>query len=297
MTDIIRNCSHCGAQMKTQRSTKKYCSDTCKQAAFYSRGTQPLIALNGSKPLTTIELDGEDTDEDRIDLSNNVEQESFNNEQIPDKMPFNVSRNVRNDDEPAPPIPFNVGKPTNQQTIREPYHAKRREEDKTKGHSKRYDDIEVEEEPYEWVRSELLDDIAEYVQDNYKTSEMFQYPKKYWYGSDLEKVKWVSVRFLCIIENLLHFNNSTVERRTFVALNKALKAMMGSWNYKYMPSNYPLKNKIKHRQQTIENIVRSVDRSFRFGLKKESKLKLIALRFQLADLVPKVKFNSLDFSK
>jgi hypothetical protein len=283
--------------MQTQRSTKKYCSDTCKQAAFYSRGTQPLIALNGSKPLTTIELDGEDTDEDQIDLANNVEQESFNNEQVPDKIPFNVNRNVRNYDEPAPPIPFNVRKPTNQQTIPEPYHAKRREEDKIKVHAKRYDDTEVEEEPYEWVRSELLDDIAEYVQDKYKTSEMFQYPKKYWYGSDLEKVKWVSVRFLCIIENLLHFNNSTVERRTFVALNKALKAMMGSWNYKYMPSNYPLKNEIKHRQQTIENIARSVDRSFRFRLKKESKVKLIALRFQLADLVPKVKFNNLDFSK
>jgi hypothetical protein len=126
---------------------------------------------------------------------------------------------------------------------------------------------------------------------------MFQYPKKYWYGSDLEKVKWVSVRFLCIIENLLHFNNSTIERRTFAVLNKALTGMMDSWNYKYMPHNYPLKNEIKRQQQTIEKITRSVDKSFRFGLKKESKIKLIALRFQLADLVPKVKFNSLDFSK
>ena len=297
MTDFIKKCLHCGESMQTQRSTKKYCSDTCKQAAFYSRGAQPSIALNGSEPLTAIELDGEDTDEEQIDRSNNVERESFNEEQLPDKIPFNVNRNVRNYDDPEPPLPFNVRKPTNQQTIPEPYLAKRREEDKTKGHSKRYDDTEVEEEPYEWVRSELIDDIADYVQDNYKTSEMFQYPKKYWYGSDLEKVKWVSVRFLCIIENLLHFDNSIVERKTLITINKALIAMMEAWNFKYMPHNYPLKNEIKAQQQRIEKIIKVCDKSIRLGFKRDTKVKLIALRFQLADLVPKVRFHNLDFSK
>ena len=297
MTDFIKNCLHCGTSMQTQRRTKKYCSDTCKQAAFYSRGAQPSIVLNGSEPLTAIELDGEDTDEEQIDHSSYVEQESFNEEQLPDKIPFTVSRNVRNYDDPEPPLPFNVRKPNSQQTIPEPYNAKRREEDKTKGHSKRYEDTEVEEEPYEWVRSELIDDIADYVQDNYKTSEMFQYPKKYWYGSDLEKVKWVSVRFLCIIENLLHFDNSIVERKTLVTINKSLTAMMQAWNFKYMPHNYPLKNEIKAQQQKIEKIIKACDKSFRFGIAKETKVKLIALRFQLADLVPKVRFHSLDFSK
>ena len=279
MTDFIKNCLHCGTSMQTQRRTKKYCSDTCKQAAFYSRGAQPSNALNGSEPLTAIELDGEDTDEEQIDRSNNVERESFNDEQLPDK------------------IPFNVRNPTNQQTIPEPYNAKRREEDKTKGNSKRFDDTEVEEKPYDWVRSELIDEIADYVQDNYKTSEMFQYPKKYWYGSDLEKVKWVSVRFLCIIENLLHFDNSIVERKTLITINKALIAMMDAWNFKYMPHNYPLKNEIKAQQQRIEKIISVCDKSIRLGFKRDTKVKLIALRFQLADLVPKVRFHNLDFSK
>ena len=297
MTDIKRNCLHCGTPMQTQRSTKKYCSDTCKQAAFYNRNTQPLFTLNDKETIKAIEFEGEELDEDHMDGPNTIKRESSSDEQLPDKIPFNASRSVRNYDDTEPPLPFNVRKPTYQQTIPEPYHAKRREEDNANLRSKRYHDTEVEEEPYEWVRSELLDDIADYVQDNYRTTEMFQYPKKYWYGSDLEKVKWVSVRFLCIIENLLHFNNSTVERRTFVALNKAVKAMMDSWNYKYMPCNYPLKNEIRQQQQTIEKIAKSGDRSFRFALKKETKVKLIALRFQLADLVPRVKFKSLDFSK
>jgi hypothetical protein len=297
MPDIAKKCLHCGTPMQTQRSTKKYCSDTCKQAAFYNRITQPQLTLNDKETIKAIDFEGEEMNEDHIDDPNTVEQESFNNEQLPVEMPFNASRYVRNYDDTAPPIPFNVRKPTNQHTIPEPYHAKHQEEDNIKVNAKRYHDTEVEEDPYEWVRSELLDDIADYVQDNYRTTEMFQYPKKYWYGSDLEKVKWVSVRFLSIIENLLHFNNSTVERRTFVALNKAIKAMQDSWNYKYMPYNYPLKNEIRQQQQTIEKIAKSGDRSFRFGLKRETKVKLIALRFQLADLVPRVKFKNLDFSK
>ena len=296
MTDFIKSCLHCGTSMQTQRSTKKYCSDTCKQAAFYSRGAQPLIALNGSEPLTAVELDGEDTDEEQIDHSNNVDQESFNDEQLPDKIPFNVNRNVRNCDDPDPQLPFNVRKPNHQMTP-EPYNGKRIEGDRAKEHPKHYNNGEVEEEPYEWVRSELLDDITDYVQDNYKTTEMFQYPKKYWYGSDLEKVKWVSVRFLCIIENLLRFDNSIVERKTLITINKSLTAMMEAWNFKYMPTNYPLKNEIKAQQQRIEKIIKACDKSIRLGFKKDTKVKLIALRFQLADLVPKVRFHSLDFSK
>ena len=297
MTDIKRNCLHCGTPMQTQRSTKKYCSDTCKQAAFYNRNTQPLFTLNDKETIKAIEFEGEELDEDHMDGPNTVQQESSSDEQLPDKIPFNASRSVRNYDDTEPPLPFNVRKLTYQQTVPEPYHSKRREEDKTKGHSKRYDDTEVEEEPYEWVRSELLDDIADYVQDNYRTTEMFQYPKKYWYGSDLEKVKWVSVRFLCIIENLLHFDNSIVERKTLVTINKSLIAMMDAWNFKYMPHNYPLKNEIKAQQQRIEKIIRVCDKSIRLCFKRDTKVKLIALRFQLADLVPKVRFHNLDFSK
>lgn len=39
-------CLHCGNPTQSQRSTKKYCSDNCKQLAFYKRSRFALASLN-----------------------------------------------------------------------------------------------------------------------------------------------------------------------------------------------------------------------------------------------------------
>ncbi|SEW46027.1 hypothetical protein SAMN05428988_6218 [Chitinophaga sp. YR573] len=49
-------CLHCGKPIQSQRSTKKYCSDNCKQLAFYKRsglllsGATMTETLNDNKP-------------------------------------------------------------------------------------------------------------------------------------------------------------------------------------------------------------------------------------------------------
>ena len=222
--------------------------------------------------------------------------EAANKEQLPEKIPLNVSPDVRNYDERQQPLPFNVRKSDSQTIPGDQGNVKQKDSSPVKD-SKHNKTKQADEESYEYVQSDFLNEIAEYLEDNYKTTEMFQSPKKYWYGSDLENVKWVSVRFRCIIENLLRFDNSTVERKTMVTVNKALTDMIAASNFKYMPYNYPLTDEIKEQQQGLDKIIKATGGTFRFGLKRNSKIKLIALRFQLADLVTKVKFHDLNFSK
>jgi len=294
MIDAIKNCLQCGTPMQAQKSTKKYCSDTCKQAAFYRRNTKPLLTLNGSETLNG--NDSEDIPEEPVGKVN-PDSEAVNKEQQPEKIPFDVSPDVRNYDERQQPLPFNVRKSGNQTIPGEQGNVKQKDSSPVKESRKQNKTKQADEDPYEYVQSGFLNEIAEYLEDNYKTTEMFQSPKKYWYGSDLESVKWVSVRFRCIIENLLRFDNSTVERKTLVTVNKALTDMMAASNFKYMPYNYPLTDEIKEQQQRLDKIIKAFGGTFRFGLKRNSKIKLIALRFQLADLVTKVKFHDLNFSK
>jgi len=315
MNETVKKCLHCGEPMQAGRSTKKYCSDSCKQAAFYNRAAQQVVTLNDNEPFN----DNDDENEANIDNGHEAEEEYSRH--VPER-PFNVSFNVtanKIDDEkpatkqsysipampkkPAPAqeeyeddqqaLPFNSGNTTKKQTPEKPFNANQKAATVTKPKL----NVDEDEEPYEWVRSELVDEIGDYVNDNYTVTEMFQYPKKYWYSSDLEKVKWVSIRFRCIIENLLRFDRAEVERKTLITMSKALKAMIEAWNFKYVPYNYPLKNEVINLQKSVEALSKSANNTIRLYITREKKVKLVALRFQLADLVPFVKFSQLDFNK
>ncbi len=45
MNGNIKKCVQCGTEMKALKSTKCYCSDACKQAAFYVRSAEALGAV------------------------------------------------------------------------------------------------------------------------------------------------------------------------------------------------------------------------------------------------------------
>src|ERR1035437_6725306 len=103
MIDAIKNCLQCGTPMQAQKSTKKYCSDTCKQAAFYSRNSKPLLTLNGSET-----LNGNDSEDIPEEPAGNVmpDLEAVNKEQLPEKIPLNVSPDVRNYNEREQSLPI-----------------------------------------------------------------------------------------------------------------------------------------------------------------------------------------------
>ena len=50
MNETVKKCLHCGEPMQAGRSTKKYCSDSCKQAAFYNRAAQQVVTLDDNEP-------------------------------------------------------------------------------------------------------------------------------------------------------------------------------------------------------------------------------------------------------
>ncbi|WP_127125059.1 hypothetical protein [Pseudoflavitalea rhizosphaerae] len=52
-------CQHCGSTMQSQRATKKYCSEQCKQQAFYLR-TGLQLNTAGSVPVHPIPLEDDE---------------------------------------------------------------------------------------------------------------------------------------------------------------------------------------------------------------------------------------------
>jgi hypothetical protein len=301
MKESIRKCLNCGAPLHGGRSTKKYCSDSCKQAAFYSRMAQPQAV---HEP-----LDGND---DTVSDNGNEECEA------PAGQPFNVKSNVtetmdkgaahkpaayrRVEPAPKPEVPDEIIEDDMPFTVRnnrkmvkpEPFNDRRQQQYTAKSIQPAKD---MDEEPYVWTRSSLIDEIGDYVNDSYAVTEMFQYPRKYWYGSDLEKVKWVSVRLRSIVETILSFDKMDIERSEIISVHNALKAMTQASSFQFVPRNYPFKKEVTWLQRTIERIRNNAPKRIRIYFSKEKKIRLIGQRFLLADLIPFEPLDNLNFNR
>ena len=252
-------CLHCGNPMKSHRSTKKYCSDNCKQLAFYRRSGLALVSDIEALPLNTIQ-----DQEPALSDANVCLTSSFTNE-------FNEVRSVQS-------LNDNHADAANSSSLAKPSQ---------------------DEETYKWVHSAIVENIAEYVNNN-DGLLMFQHPAQYWAAYSLATVKWISLRLRCVAENIIKLSNfPTVHYAQIAALKEALSALISSNQFKNLPANYPFSLLIKEMEQKLSLIAKEHKpaESIRFRLSVNRKVELIAVRFVLADFVPLVKFSEVNFSE
>ena len=268
---MTKDCLYCGNPIVSKRSTKKYCSDNCKQLAFYKR-TQSQLTSPASADYTQPDDSGYDdftvkekaltvkqTLNDNISFDqweNGSRDEQVDTTLLPKSLPPGQAVNVKS---------FTVNPETN----------------------------------YQWVDSSFITKIAEYV-DNSTDMLMLQNPSDYWSSYYLPVVKWVSIRLRCLLENLIRLNNySTIDYATLNTIKEAFTTLIGSDNFKRLPSNYPNTRIIKELEQKLSLIAKQHKRRDQicFRLATNLKVEIIAKRFMMADFVPFVKFFDLDFEK
>ena len=300
MNETPKNCLHCGIPMQTQRATKKYCSDNCKQEAYIKRTAVQGNVLTASSevqdeedelPETNFDSNPESenqSDDTIVQEDEDFEDEESNNEEIePDNPEPEISPSKKREMAKLDIDLMIMGKPKIKQ-IEQPIET----------NSKNLKDKETDEE-FEYRRSTLVNLVEEYLEDNDKDSDMFLFPNKYWYDSELVKVKWVSVRIRSLIETILYLNQfRRIETKHVKTLVKGMTEMMYSLNYKFMPENYPFKNYLKEQHQRLKKAAdEDSDEIWMPVLEPERKARLIGIRFQLAALVPKIRFSKLDFKR
>ena len=175
---MTKDCLYCGNPIVSKRSTKKYCSDNCKQLAFYKRTQSQLTSPPGAdytqpddsgyddftvkeKALSVKQTLNDTISFDQWDEGSRNEQ--VNTMLLPKNLPPAGAVNVKS---------FTVNPETT-------YHS---------------------------VESSFIAMIVEYT-DASTDMLMFQNPQNYWGSYDLPKVKWVSLRLRCLLENLIRLNN------------------------------------------------------------------------------------------
>jgi hypothetical protein len=252
-------CLHCGNPMQSQRSTKKYCSDSCKQLAFYKRSGLALASSD----------DG---------LSFSDTQHYQNEPGVTDAGSIQPCKPEFKEDLSTHPLNDKPSAAANNSFTVIP---------------------DQDEVPYKWVRSRIIDSIADHV-DNSDALFMFQHPGQYWGAYVLPTAKWVSLRLRCLVESLIKLSNfSVVEYDNIIALKEAFTSLINTNYFTLLPANYPFTALIKEVEQKLALIAKQHEHceSIRFRLSVNRKVELIAVRFMLADFVPAIKLNEICFDR
>src|SRR5215212_890354 len=232
-------CLHCGNPMQSQRSTKKYCSDSCKQLAFYKRSGLALVSCDGGLSLS----DTQDHQNEPADIEGGSIQ--------PCKPEFkeDLSTHQLNDKPSAAANNSFTVKP------------------------------DQDEVSYKWVRSKIIDSIADHVDNSdalFMFQHPGQYwaayvlPSVKWVSLRLRCLVESLIKFS---------NFSVVEYDNIISLKEAFTALINSNYFTLLPGNYPFTALIKEIEQKLALIAKRHEHceSIRFGLSVNRKVELIAV--------------------
>lgn len=248
-----KQCEFCGVLIEGyRRSTKKYCSDNCKQLAFYARqgmnwGKAVTDELNSVKPDFTLNGKAEET-------AANIQEKGT---QQSNEQTQQVNVTVKSATE-APG------------SVKSPYH---------------------------WMKSPLVEAIENYR--NQTTAEsMFSGPEYFWTEKPRAYVYWVTLRFRCLLENIIRLSTfKTIDRNTLQAISKAFADLTDSCYFADIPRNYPFISLIVQLRDKFSSMTKQLhgdEITLRLSINR--KAELMAARFVIGDFVPRMGFSQLVFS-
>lgn len=294
-------CLHCGEHFTAIRSSKKYCSDNCKQMAYFKRnglvlsGTTELepslkMPVVSVKPVTTDEVNVKyDKEKDTVKYANeelNVKYDKDERSEF-EFVPFadaeeeeeeeteiaesNNVREIEKDTQKVEPIKSSLNIEKEQQEENEPR--------------------------YKWINSKLISLIEKKYEQNSGGIKIKE-PFDYWEYEDAKRIVWVNTRFRCLAEGLIKLSNySRIDQHTLLCVTDAFKRLVTSATFNKLPNDYSFKELIIELflglNKTIEE--KRHLKMLAFKLIKERKAHLICIRHQLMRHTTEIKFSEIDF--
>lgn len=258
-----RICEYCKSPFVPKRTDALYCSHSCRQLAYVLRKATDN-AIEGLNNLTFKHEPSTETKENNPatqKLTDTNEQTSI----------INTEKTIY----PSISNQINVNKQNTETKIA-------------------VNNSETEKEIYTEYESSFNRELLESTEERDYTSKL-----SLLFYERVAPVLWVSVRYKCIVECFLTFSEmKEVHPNTLKEVCNALTALILSRYFKYLPQNYPYTNEIIELRDSIKELCLNIDENelFKFRFKRETKLKMIATRYELAQFVPKKKYSELKFT-
>lgn len=293
-------CEYCKEVFVPKRIDARYCSHSCRQLAYVLRKAQIDVGIS----VTEKQMNNSETSI----VSENKQEASTNNALIMHDPSIEEGKNEE--------LSINLTDKADESSIKAneimPYLSKEEdisvntEPELSVNKNKRDGFIDTkpiisvvkpvrEEEKYQHYNSLYLDEIVELTQERDNTGILFSFLHNKTAGSAC----WISLRYRCLLECLLSFSEmQSIELDDLKEVCNAFTGILESKSFKVMIPEYPYLNEIPKLRGLIKNLcLNAKEQTLTFRLKKETKLQLIASRWELANYVPKVSFDSLNFKE
>lgn len=110
---------------------------------------------------------------------------------------------------------------------------------------------------------------------------------------------WINTRYLCLIESLLVLSEmKSIDLDDLKDISNAFQMLLRSEIFKNMPVAYPYENEMNKYFETIKMFcMNSEEEIVELRFTRKTKAELLATRFELTQLVPRIGFNQLNFSE
>lgn len=265
-----RICEYCKSPFVPKRTDALYCSHSCRQLAYVLRKATDN-SIDGLKNLTFKPEPSTETEENNLitqKLTDINEQTSI----------INTEKAIY----PSITDQINVNKENNETKIA--VNTNQRNDEK----------VNVTEETYTEYESSFNRALIELTESRDHSSKLGML---FYEGANT--VKWISLRYKCLLECLLLFSEmKEVHPDGLKEVCDALTHIIQSRYFKYLPNTYPYSNEIIELRDNIKELCLNSDEDelFKFRFKRETKLKMIATRYELAQFVPKRKYSELKFT-
>ncbi len=290
-------CLYCKGHFTAIRSSKKYCSDNCKQMAYFKRNGLVLSGTSEGEPNLQVPVVGVksiNTNEVIVKYDKERDTVKYGNEEL----------NVKYDKDKRSEFEFvpladaeeeNEAAETNE--LKEAVKEARKNEP-IRSVVKIEEEQKEENEPrYKWINSKLITLIEKKYNQNSGGVKMKE-PFEYWEYEDAKYIVWVNERFRCLSESLIKLSNySRIDRHTLLCITDAFKQLVTSATFNQLPNDYPFKEFIIELFLGLNKILTDKVHlnMLSFKLTKERKSQLICIRHQLMLHTPEIKFTEIDF--
>ena len=296
-------CLYCGEHFTAIRSSKKYCSDNCKQMAYFKRnglvlsGTPEIepslqVPVVSVKPVNTNEVIVKyDKERDTVKYGNeelNVKYDKGKRTEF-EFVPLADAEEEEEEEEETKITDSNIIREVEREIqkiepIKSPLKIEKEQE-------------EEYEARYKWINSKLILLIENQYEQN-SGGIKIKDPFEYWEYEDAKRIVWVNTRFRCLAEGLIKLSNySRIDHHTLLCVTDAFKRLVTSATLNKLPKDYPFKELIIELFLGLNKVLAEKGhlKMLAFKITKERKAQLICIRHHLMHHTSEINFSEIDF--
>lgn len=293
------NCLYCGGHFTAIRSSKKYCSDNCKQMAYFKRNGLVLSGTpeeEATLQVPVVSVKPVNTNEVIVKYDKERDTVKYGNEEL--NVKYDTDKRTEFEFVPlADAEEEEETKITDSNILREVEREIQKKEPIKSPLKIEKEQEEEYEARYKWINSKLIMLIENQYEQNSGGIKIKE-PFEYWEYEDAKRIVWVNTRFRCLAEGLIKLSNySRIDLHTLLCITDAFKRLVSSATFNKLPNDYPFKELIIELLLGLNKVLAEKGhlKMLAFKLTKERKAQLICIRHHLMHHTSEMKFSEIDF--